>query len=143
MTNSNLVRELLNLVRPNPDDEPDVYLDLIDNLVAETPLDDLANVIAENTPPETEPWKVGALFDQLIWSTPDNGHSVTTECERWLMASDYQKVRYALAMTSPFPFIDGNEMVRVLLRVAQAWPDLRPRCEELIAERSLLPEDAN
>ena len=143
MTNSNLVREILNVISPNSEDGTDVYWDLIEKLVAETPIDDLPNVIVENTPPETEPWKLGALFDHLLWSTPDNGHSVMRECERWLIGSDYRKARYALAMTSVFPFRDPNEMVRVLLRVAQTWPDLRPRCEELIAKRSLYPEDAN
>ena len=91
--------------------------------------------------PEPCPWEVVAeLFGILIWSTSDNGSALTKTTERWLHApEDLRKIRVALHL-DVYPFLDRNDMERVLKRVAEIHPGVSERCSELIATRRNLRE---
>jgi hypothetical protein len=91
--------------------------------------------------PSTVPWEVVAdLFGILIWSTSDNGHSLTTDTDAWLLdGNDLRKSLIALHLDT-YPFRHRLEMEKVLTSLQARFPELAARCQSLVASRRLLPE---
>lgn len=75
------------------------------------------------------------VFDRLIWCLADQGDSLLQVRESWLESSEKERVEIALAMDETYPFRNAEKMEAVLERIATRWPELRPRCIELIEAR--------
>lgn len=92
--------------------------------------------------PYTVSWEIVAdLLGILIWITKDDGAGITHSADDWLRAaSDERKVHIALYLET-FPFVDAEEMILVFSIVKDKFPDLKPRCDELIRERAKLQGD--
>ena len=96
---------------------------------------DLAEIVFAGIP-RTVPFElVAELFNLLAWQTNDNGASVTRTIEAWLRdGQDNRKLLIALNL-EVFPFIDGEEMYRVLSHLAETNFRVSARCKELIRSR--------
>jgi len=78
---------------------------------------------------------VAELFNLLAWQTNDNGASVTRTIETWLReGTDNRKLLIALHL-DVYPFIDDEEMERVLSHLAETNVRVSARCKELIRSR--------
>lgn len=91
--------------------------------------------LLENAVPNLPPKGLAEVFDRLIWCLADNGAEVLEVRDAWLRSDDLRKVKIALAMDETFPFDGGDRMRTELARIAERWPELSPRCSEIIAER--------
>jgi hypothetical protein len=87
--------------------------------------------------PRTVPFEiVSELFDILSWQTNDNGADITRTLERWLLEGlDNRKLLIALHV-EVYPFLNEDEMVRVLSDLAQKNHRVAARCKMLIENRS-------
>jgi len=96
---------------------------------------DLANILFSEIP-RTVPFElVAELFNLLAWQTNDNGASVTRTIETWLReGTDNRKLLIALHL-DVYPFIDDEEMERVLSHLAETNVRVSARCKELIRSR--------
>ncbi len=90
-----------------------------------------------NEIPATVPFEIVAeLFDIIIWQTNDNGTGIAQTLESWLLAGlENRKLRIALHV-EVYPFLDADEMVRVLSALADKNPKVAARCKLLIQSRS-------
>ena len=109
-------------------------------LIAAYGEDRLADRLADrlfNEIPATVPFEIVAeLFDIISWQTNDNGTGIARTLESWLLAGlENRKLRIALQV-EVYPFLDADEMVRVLSDLAQKNPKVAARCKLLIQSRS-------
>ena len=96
---------------------------------------DLANILFSEIPRAVPFELVAELFSLLAWSTNDNGAGVTRTIEAWLREGlDNRKLLIALHL-EVFPFIDDEEMDRVLSHLAEKNVRVAARCKELIRSR--------
>jgi len=78
---------------------------------------------------------VAKLFNLLAWQTEDNGSAMTRTVERWLVEGEnMRKVQIALNL-DVYPFVEEDEMCRVLSYVAVSHPQLADKCQQLISSR--------
>ncbi|MCO5412142.1 hypothetical protein [Ralstonia mojiangensis] len=93
---------------------------------------DLAEIVFSEIP-RTVPFElVAELFNLIAWQTTDNGASVTRTIEAWLReGQDNRKLLIALHL-EVFPFIDDEEMYRVLSHLGETNSRVSARCKELI-----------
>ena len=97
---------------------------------------DLADLVFAEVPRSIPFELVAELFNLLAWQTNDNGASVTRTVERWLKeGADNRKLLIALNL-EVYPFIDGDEMERVLSSLADQNSRVSARCRELIRSRA-------
>jgi len=89
--------------------------------------------------PRTVPFElVAELFDLLAWQTEDNGGAIHRTIEEWLReASDNRKMLIALN-SGIYPFIDDEEMERVLSHLATTNARISGRCKEILQARKIL-----
>lgn len=89
-----------------------------------------------NEIPRTVPFEIVAeLLDILCWQTNDNGAGIMRTLERWLLEGlNNRKLLIALHVQA-YPFLDEDEMVRVLWDLAHKNPRVSARCELLIRAR--------
>jgi hypothetical protein len=133
MSEQTLVPTLLSIITPSSEYGSDEEWELTLRFVDQHRGDDLAEVIFANTPPSTEPWKVGALIDHLVWNISDALlERMMRTVESWLCSEDPRKIGYALAIQYVFPFTNAEKMFAVLGEVKAMWPNFRERCDELI-----------
>jgi len=94
--------------------------------------------------PRTVPFEIVAeLFDILTWQTSDNGSAIHRTVERWLLEGlDNRKLLIALHLDS-CPFIDTEDMRKVLSQLAEKNPRVAGRCRLLIQSRASTAEEAN
>jgi len=139
MSEQNLVPVLLNLITPSSKHPADEEWDLTLRFADQHRQDDLAEIIFVNTPASTEPWKVGALIDHLVWNISDESlERMINTLENWLRGDDPRRISYALAMDYVFPFKDPKEMFEVFTEVKSNFPAFCERCDELIHRRAKL-----
>ena len=75
------------------------------------------------------------VFDRLIWCMADQGAGLLLEREYWLRSEEKGRVEIALAMDETYPFGDISEMEMVFAKISERWPDLKPRCADLLEAR--------
>lgn len=85
--------------------------------------------------PELPASALAGVFDRLIWCLADQGTALLRVREYWLASEDKERVEIALAMDETYPFNDMADMERAFTRISSRWPDLKPRCAELLAAR--------
>jgi hypothetical protein len=109
---------------------------LVDELLAEYGEDDLANRLVEEIPRDVPFEIVTDLLDILAWSASEKvSFAIGRTLEDWLRAGmDTRKLKIALHCES-YPFVDQEEMERVLGHLAETNGDVSGRCRLLIAER--------
>jgi hypothetical protein len=113
-----------------------VSFDAAEELIAAYGEDGLADRLL-NEIPRTIPFEIVAeLFDILSWQTNDNGTDIARTLEGWLLAGlENRKLLIALHVEF-YPFLDAEEMVRVLSDLADKNPKVAARCNFLIQQRS-------
>jgi hypothetical protein len=113
---------------------------LVNQLIEEYGESNLAERLYADIP-TTYPWEVIAdLFCILVWSTSDGGAALTKTTESWLLAGkEINKIQIALHLEA-YPFSDREQMEKVLSGISRLYPEVAPRCEELIASRKELKE---
>ena len=111
----------------------------VDRMLQELGETDLAERLSDMISP-ARPWQdVADLFRILVWSTSDSGLALLRTMENWLLAAaDLRQVQIALHI-DVCPFIDPSRMRRVLTDVAEQFPQVRERCEQLIQSRGRQP----
>lgn len=141
-SNDDFVSRILDVISPSTEDDggTDEQFELIEQFVAQNPNEDLAELIFAGAVEDTEPWKVGALFDCLVWSTPNNGSALMRTMENWLRGDDPRRIEHALSMGCVFPFRDAGTMKDVFSRINSRWPQFAERCNERVERRARLPE---
>lgn len=136
MSSEEQIQEILSVISPGSESGTDQEWDLIIAFVRQHPDANLAELIYNHAPANVEPWKVGSLFDSLIWAPySDNGGLLMETMEHWLRGDDPRKIEYALAIDGVFPFKKEAEMLEVLTQIKLQWPRLAARCDELITHR--------
>jgi hypothetical protein len=133
---SDLLPRIFDAITPSSDFGTDTEWELIEQFVVQHATDDLAELTFAATDENTESWKIGALFDHLIWNTPDHGGALMKTVENWLRGDDPRRVEFALAMNYVFPFPDPTTMTKVFTQIKTRWPKFAERCDERIASRS-------
>ena len=105
-------------------------------VVEEFGLPNLADCLFEAIP-STIPYEIVCLlFNLLAWRTDDNGASVTRAAERWLIEGiDDRRMLVALHF-EVYPFVNEEEMVKVLSSPKSTNPQIMCRCKELVRERT-------
>ena len=84
----------------------------------------------------TVKWKtVADLIAIMIWSTPDNGHSLTQVTDRWLVEKgDIRKIQIAINL-DVYPFLDPSEMDAVFASIQNDYPQLKAELVKMIESR--------
>jgi hypothetical protein len=104
---------------------------IVENLGEADLADHLIDAIPQSVPVE----RVATLFNLLAWQTEDNGSASTRAAERWLLEGrDLRRCSVALSL-DVYPFIDEQEMYRVLSSLASTLSQLTHACESLISAR--------
>jgi hypothetical protein len=118
----------------------DQSFELVNQLIETYGESNLAEVLYSQISPEY-PWDLIAdLFSLLIWSTSDNGKSLTETTEKWLLAGqEIDKIKIALHL-EVYPFEDREKMEQVLSKIGRLFPEVASRCEELITSRKELKD---
>jgi hypothetical protein len=118
----------------------DHSFELVNQVVETYGESNLAEILYTQASPEY-PWEVIAdLFCLLIWSTSDNGKTLTETTQRWLLAGqDINKIKIALHLDI-YPFEELEQMEQVLSKIARLYPELAARCDELITSRKNLKD---
>lgn len=91
---------------------------------------------------DTWPWEVVAdLVGILVWRTHDQGVALFQSAEGWLReGTNLRRIQIVLAQHR-YPFFhDPAEMERVLSDIAQRFPEVAARCEDLITSRRRLKD---
>jgi hypothetical protein len=136
MSDSDMVPTLLGIVTPSSKFGSDQEWELTIRFANEHCHDNLAEIIFANSPVSTEPWKVGALIDHLVWNISDESvERMIRTVESWMCGDNPRKISYALAVDYVFPFRDSQQMIAVLTDVKSRWPEFSERCDELISRR--------
>jgi hypothetical protein len=91
--------------------------------------------------PSLPPIALAEVFDRLIWCLADNGAALLQVRESWLRSEDRDRVEVALAMNETYPFTRFEDMRAALTRITSRWPDLEPRCAELLESRTRLASE--
>jgi hypothetical protein len=94
-----------------------------------------AELLWADLPEQREIEDVADLLGLWCWYGDDNGAAIHRAAEAWLRACDDQEQVAVAINLEAYPFIDVEEMKRALRKAAEAFPALRPRCEELLRER--------
>lgn len=118
----------------------DQSFELVNQIIEKYGEENLAERLYAEIPPEY-PWEaIADLFCLSIWSSSDGGQGITETTQKWLLAGDdINKIKIALHL-EVYPFSDPEEMERVLAKIARLYPEVEPRCEELIESRKELQE---
>ncbi|ABX04698.1 conserved hypothetical protein [Herpetosiphon aurantiacus DSM 785] len=112
----------------------------VDRLVADAGEEQLAERL-DAAIGDTWPWEVVAdLFGLLTWQTSDNGADLSDTTDDWLReGTNLRRIQIALHGEA-YPFHDRAEMVQVLEGIAQRFPEVADRCEELITSRNRMKD---
>jgi hypothetical protein len=73
------------------------------------------------------------IFGRLVWAMEDNGREICETMCRWIASGDLERARVALAMDEVFLYRSRVEMVAAFDDVCSRFPELRARCDEIIA----------
>jgi len=139
MLDKDVVPTLLSIATPSSESGTDEEWELTLRFASEHREQNLAEIIFQHTTAATDPRKVGALIDHLIWNISDESlERMMQTFEAWLCADDPRKISYVLAMDYVFPFKDTKQMYDVLSAVKSKWPEFSERCDELIERRTRL-----
>ena len=84
------------------------------------------------------------IFGRLVWAMDDNGKEICETMCRWIASGDLERARVALAMDEVFLYRSRAEMVSAFDNVSFRFPELRARCDEVIArwDRQFARNDA-
>ena len=85
--------------------------------------------------PGLPPTALAEVFDRLIWCLADQGEMLLNVRQSWLASDDRDRVEVALAMNETYPFTKLEEMEATFRKIVSRWPDLEPRCAEMVQSR--------
>jgi hypothetical protein len=110
----------------------DITFDVVDQLVKDYGEERLANRVVEEVP-RTVPFEVvSGLLSILIWSTSDNGGSITDSANLWLREqTDTRKVLIALNL-EVIPFSSEGEAKQVLVPLMKSNYLVHSHCVRIL-----------
>lgn len=73
------------------------------------------------------------VLDQLIWTMDDNGREICEALRQWIASGDRARVEVALAVKEVFFYANRLEMTDAFERLCARFPELRPRCDDILA----------
>ena len=136
MTNQELLAKLLQGIEPwDTTEVSDETLKLAVQFIEQNSDVDLTEAAFEHIEADVEAWRVGALFDVLVWEVDDGGEALTKSLEAWLVSEDVRKIEWALAPKGWYPFSEAADMARAFDDIKKKRPDLAQRCNEITARR--------
>ena len=94
--------------------------------------EDIMDFLIRNKAPGLGPAVLADLFDRMIWILSDNGSEIDRVRRKWLEGDDLEKVQVALEMNEAFLYDSRCELEKGLARIADRWPELRTRCDEIL-----------
>jgi hypothetical protein len=141
LMNRHLLQETLSVIALERSRSFDTSFDLVDDLLVAYGHRGLIEHLYADIPKDY-PWEVIAdLFVLLMWAMGDQGAALATLTECWLLqANNLKKIQIALNL-EVYPFDDAEQMQHVLAVVAYRYPEVAPRCQELIASRLRSPRE--
>jgi hypothetical protein len=88
-----------------------------------------------------DPRAFADLFERLIWLLADNGSGIRSVLSTWLEGDDVYRVEVALGLDEGFLFDSREAMVAAFNRLQARWPDVKPRCQEILEawDKSVAP----
>ena len=129
-----LLKQTLSKITEEAEDYDESF-DLVDKVIAEYGEKNLASRLYGDIDQSIDWQTIANLFSILEWSTSDNGTELSRETNQWLKeANDERKINIAMNLTT-YPFLEFQEMVKVLNHVAERFPSLKRNCEEMIRKR--------
>ena len=83
----------------------------------------------------SEPKWFSDILERLVWLLDvESSTAIFTVRDKWLTGDDLARVEIALFMEESFPFDSRDEMARQFSRIAERWPFLAPRCDEILKD---------
>ncbi len=95
-------------------------------------IEEIMTYLVRNRIPVLPAASLAEVFDRLIWCLADNGRGILEARKDWLECDDPAKVEIALNMSETFPCDTREEMVELFDKIADKWPRLTDRCDEII-----------
>ncbi|XSG76859.1 hypothetical protein ACP8Y2_07590 [Herpetosiphon llansteffanensis] len=140
--NQEILEQTLRIIQiDREDDDFDISFEWVQRLLDDAGEQSLAERL-DSAIGDTWPWEIVAdLLGILVWMTSDNGNALFRSAEEWLREGiSLRRIQIALEMEF-YPFFhDPNEMERVLLGLAQRFPEVATRCEDLITSRKRIKQ---
>jgi hypothetical protein len=92
----------------------------------------LADLLWGDLPNDASVQVIADLLSLWTWRTSDNGSQIMRTVERWIdECVNSKQIAVALNLDG-YPFIDDHNRMEKLQQVADKFPDLKPRCLEII-----------
>jgi len=82
------------------------------------------------------------LFERLGWMMDDEGAEIHATMRRWIESGDLARARVALGFTDVFLYQTRSEMVTAFDQLCTRFPELRSRCDEIVAQWDAQPGHA-
>jgi len=93
---------------------------------------EVADFLYDNRAPNLPAAAFAEILDTFVWCLDNRTADIMVVAKQWLDGEDHGKAEVALAMSDVFPAKTREELVSRLARVANRWPDLKDRCDEII-----------
>lgn len=106
-----------------------LVLQLLHSYPVEQPIADL---LWNDLPEDATVQAIADLLSLWSWLTDDNGSQIMRTVERWVdNCMNSKQIAVALNLDA-YPFSDGFTRIEKLQKVAAKFPELLPRCNEII-----------
>lgn len=92
----------------------------------------IEQIFARRAPGSKPEW-FAELFESLGWIMDDEGAEIRATMCRWIESGDAEQARVALAFTEVFLYRTRSETVEAFDHLCRRFPELRSRCDEIVA----------
>ena len=96
------------------------------------------HIFARRAPGSKPEW-FAELFERLGWIMDDEGEEIRSTMLRWIESGDVDHARVALSFTDVFLYRTRGEMVSAFDQLCTRFPELRSRCDEILASWDAQP----
>ena len=93
----------------------------------------IAELLFKRRAPNVEPKWLAEVLERLVWLMDDNGTEIVEALAEWVTGSDREKIDIALAFEEISLFDERTEMSEAFDKLCSQYPDLRTRCDEILA----------
>ena len=97
-------------------------------------MSNIADIIFDRRSPNAKPEWIADILSRLTWLMDDNGAEIHEAYRRWIESDDLERISVALSDREVFLFDSRDEMKKVFSDLGHRFPELVPRCEEIISD---------
>ncbi len=97
-------------------------------------MENIAEYLFNRRAPNLPPTALAEILDRLVWTMDDNGAEIHEAMRRWISSGDLEHAQVALACSEAFLYSSRQEIVQAFEQVCGRFPDLRRRCDEILAK---------